>query len=610
MVNNDLRGYIGKKQTRTFETARSAIDIDARTVELAFASEEEYERYFGIEVLGHGAGEVRMPESVPLCVEHDTGRQIGVCENLNIGPDSVSRARARFSRRQEAVDELQDIADGIRGKVSVGYIVHEMKLVEERSDGPDVYRVTDWEIVEISLVSIPADKSVGVGKSKEFAVSEDIKADAVVGPTETPAVEVAPEVVEPVAEPEVKAEARPERRNDAPEILEIRDMAVRANVPNAAAIADNVIRSGGSVADYRKLLKEADVATEIKTPEIGLTEKEQKRYSFMRLVDALASPTDRKAQERAAFEYECSNAVAERLGRQPQGAFVPEDIQKRDAVVGTASAGGYLKGTDHLSGSFIEALRNRTVVAQAGARFLTGLVGDVAIPKMSAGGTAYWISSEGGAVTESTQTFAQVSMSPKTVGAMTDVSRKLIKRSSPSAEMLIQDDLASILAIAIDLAAISGTGASGQPAGITDDSRTGLGSVTFTSAGAPTYAEVAEIWAEVSKDNALMGSLGWVCDSAMAAYLMTKSKDAGSGQFIYENGQILGRPVFVTEQATTNSLLFGNFNDLIIGQWGVLDLLVDPYTASNTGTVRLVAMQDVDIAVRHEQSFALGNGGS
>lgn len=618
MVKTDYRDFIGKKQTRTFTAGRAAIDLDARTVELSFSSAEPYERSFGIEILGHKSSEVTFPESVPLCVEHDTGRQIGVCEELRIGPDEVGRARARFSRRQEARDELQDIADGIRGKVSVGYIVNEMKLVEEKSDGPDVYRVTDWEVLEISIVTIPADGTVGVGKSKEVGVSDTEHKNAetpeVVEEPVVEAVEEAPaaEVTEPEVAPEpveVKAAAAPEY--DPNEILDVCEFAKKAGVRGAEDLAHKMIRERKSAAEYHKLLKEMDVDKEIKTPEIGLSPKEQRSYSMLRLMDALASPNDRKAQERAAFEFECSAAVAERIGKSPQGAFVPDDIQKRELTVGSATAGGNLVATDLMAGSFIELLRNRTVIAQAGAQFMTGLVGNVAIPKQTGGATAYWVT-ESADVTTSNQTVGQVTMSPKTVGAFTTLSRRLIKQATPSAEQFVINDLANTLAVAIDLGALAGSGASGQPTGITDDGNTDLGTVTFTSSGAPTFAEVAEVWAEVSKDNALMGSLAWLCDSAMAAYLMTAPKvasSAGNG-FIMENNRILGYPVFITEQATANELLFGNFNDLIIGQWGVLDLLVDPYSSAADGTVGIYALQDVDVAIRHGQSFALGSGGS
>ena len=144
---------------------------DKRTVELAFSSEEPYERFFGMEVLDHSENAVdmsRMTGGAPFLLGHDHNDQIGVIESARIDDDKIGRAVVRFSKSNRAEEIFQDVLDGIRTKVSVGYAVNDMELAEKGKDGnPDTYRVTKWMPFEASLVSIPADDSVGVGRSTE-----------------------------------------------------------------------------------------------------------------------------------------------------------------------------------------------------------------------------------------------------------------------------------------------------------------------------------------------------------------------------------------------------------------------------------------------------------
>jgi len=244
----------------------------------------------------------------------------------------------------------------------------------------------------------------------------------------------------------------------------------------------------------------------------------------------------------------------------------------------------------------------------AGARMLTGLNGNVSIPTKATASAGGWISTEGGAAGESEPTFGAISMSPKTVGAFTDMTRQMILQSSLDVEALVRDDLTQALAIAIDKGGLEGSGSSGQPTGILNTS--GVNTVTAFAAAVPTFAEMVSLETAVAADNALLGNLAYITDAATAGGLKTKAKDAGSGMFVLEGGEANGYPVIVSQQATAGNVYFGNFNDLLIGMWGGLDITVDPYTSSNTGTVRIVALQSVDVGVRHAVSFAYGNDGA
>lgn len=346
---------------------------------------------------------------------------------------------------------------------------------------------------------------------------------------------------------------------------------------------------------------------------IGMSQQEVRQYSLLRAIRAAASGDWRGAE----LEREASQAVAEQLGREPRGFFVPLDFlaaEQRDMIKGTASQGGYLVATELLTQSFIEMLRNRMVVQAAGATVLSGLVGDIAIPKQTGGATAYWVA-ESGAPTESQQTLAQVAMDPKTVGAYTDISRKLLLQASLDVEAFVRRDLATVLALAIDYAALHGSGTGNEPTGIENTSGIGLVSIG-ANGGPPTWSHIVQLETEVAQDNADVGALAYITNAKVRGKLKETEKASGTGIFVWGDGPtpLNGYRALVSNQVRSDltkgtgtnlsAIFFGNWNDLIIGQWGTLDILVDPYTGGTSGTVRVIAFQDVDVAVRHAESFA------
>lgn len=344
---------------------------------------------------------------------------------------------------------------------------------------------------------------------------------------------------------------------------------------------------------------------------IGMNQREVRQYSLVRAIWASVQNDWRGAE----LEREASVAVARQLRREPQGFFVPADWAQRDLVVGTNTAGGHTVQTELLAQSFIALLRNSMMVRAAGATILSDLVGNIAIPRQTGGATAYWVA-ENGAPTESQQAFDQVAMSPKTVGAFTDMSRRLLMQSSLDVESFVRGDLATVLALAIDLASMHGSGSSNQPLGIAGTS--GIGSVAGGTNGlAPAWSHLVSLETEVAIDNADINRLAYVTNAKVRGKLKQVEKATNTGLFLWADGAqpINGYPAYISNQVSStltkgtssgvcSAIFFGNWADLIIGLWGGLDILVDPYTGSTAGTVRVVALQDVDIAVRHPESFA------
>ena len=178
-------------------------------------------------------------------------------------------------------------------------------------------------------------------------------------------------------------------------------------------------------------------------------------------------------------------------------------------------------------------------------------------------------------------------------------------QSSLDVENLIRDDLAKAMATEIDDKALEGNGSSGNPTGITNTS--GINSVSLSSASAPTFAEIVSLETAVAVDNALLGDLSYIVHPTNYGTLKVTEKATNTAQFIADGLEMNGYPIVVSPQLTVNNYVFGNFNDLLIGMFGGLDVIVDQFTGSSSGTVRIVALQSVDVAVRHAVSFAVGS---
>jgi len=584
-----LRAMEGRKFQRAEMTAFA--EMDDRTYEFPFSSENPVARYFGNEILSHetkAADLSRLNDGAPLLFNHDVDRVIGVVETARID-EKLKRgyARVRFSKNEFAQEVLADVKDGILRNVSFGYSIDKM---EERGGN---FVATAWSPYEISLVAIGADNSIGIGRS---LLLTNPAAPAAPTPEPLPNMESAtPDLAV------VRAEAVEAERS---RISSINSLCTKHGM---ADLGQQLIESGRSIDEARAaVLDKINTYQEpvtMSVADIGMSEKESRSFSFLRAINYLANPTDRAARESAAFEIEASDAAAAKLGRQSRGITIPQDVLRRDLSVGTASAGGNLVATDLDAGSFIDLLRNASALDQAGATVLTGLVGNVAIPRQSGAATAYWVA-ESGAPTESQQTVDQVSLTPRTVAAFTDYSRRLMLQSSIDVENMVRNDLARVLALKIDVAGLYGTGNSSEPLGL--KLTTGVGTEDF-AADTPTFAEVVALESDVAGANALTGSPVYLMNAAMRGALKTKAKDTGSGLFVMEGDLVNGYQGILSNQVASNDLWFGNFADLIIGYFSGLDLMVDPYTHSTSGTVRVVAMQDCDIAVRHPESFSRGN---
>ena len=607
----DFKGQTLERSIK-IESAR-AMDDEVREIEIAFSSEAPYERWFGVEVLRHDAESVmldRLEGGAAVLVNHDSGDQVGVVASARIDDDKVGRAVIRFSKSQRGQEVYQDVKDGIRQLVSVGYRIDQYEI-QERKDEPDLVTVTRWQPYEVSIVAIPADTSVGVGRSVDKPKPLNIPATK----EDTIMSEADVKPVTPVIDRD--AELRSIRTEESRRTDSIRQIADRYELES---LGRDAVSEGWSVEQFNakalEKIGERNSAARAESShdgEVDLSDRDRKEFSLVRMMDALSNPNDRAAQTRAGFELEVSAEAVRGFGNdfKVRGQFVPQSLLsgQRDLTAGTATDGAELVATNLLSSSYIEVLRNASSVTRAGMTILSGLVGNLDIPRQTSAAGSTWISAEDGDATEGEPQFDQVSMSPKDLACYTEVSRRLLQQSTPSIEGLVRNDLAVAQALGIDKAALYGTGSSGQPTGIS--ATTGI-NVLDLAAADPTYAEIVKMIALVMADNALTGRPMFILEANGWEALSTTAKQGSGveGNFILgDNDTVKGYPYIMSNQVTSEQYFFGDFSQLLCGEWGGLEINVDPYTHSLKGKIRYVTFKTVDLAVRQPTAFCHAHDG-
>ena len=607
-AEEDSRNFANAKQFRNASIRDEFINEESRRVRIALTSETPVSRSFGLEILDHSSDSIDMSfmgsQRAPLLLDHDMTKQIGVVENYYID-DSAKRtiAEVRFGKSELANEIFNDVRDGIRSNVSVGYNITNME--KDSSYDEPAYRV-GFQPLEASIVSIPADQSqnIGIGRSDDAAkelpdfINEsgvkvtDIKTIKVNTMTDNNEINVDDIRSETVNETR-KSIAK---QND--EILELGSRHFQSD------LARQAIKEGTDLETFRGQLLNAIPSSEsLETPEVGLSKKEVRDFSITRAVHAMANPTDRRAQEAARFEFEASDAAKDSYGRNTDGLTLPREVmgswEKRD-INTTDDSGGI--GQDFRRGDFIAALRDASAVLRAGATVFPDLVDNVKIPKATGVSSAAWIATEGGSVGESEMALGSITMSPKTISAYTDITNKMLANSSLSIENLVRNDLAAGIGKVIDTGALAGSGSSGQPTGI--DSQTGVNSITLATASTPTWAETVNAESLVLADNVPFNRPGYLTTSLIVGNLKTTAKATNQAVFIMDDdGRVNGHDVTISNAVAAGYLYFGMWADLLVGLFGSIDILVDPYTTATSNSTRIRATQFCDINVRHAQSF-------
>ena len=634
------------------------------TLTFSFSSEAPVDRWFGREILLHEPGAMdlsRLNDGGAYLWNHNRDVVLGVAEKAWLGDDRRLYATVRWSpnttmRGSEEYKRRRDIETGITRNVSFAY---EIKDIEERADG---FYVTNWPVLEVSSVSVPADQTVGLGR----AMDEPAAAPASEHKTAELTLEINTETIRAVVEETVnealhsmKTEQHAERAETPDETPMTTEVNV-AEVQSEARLAerDRVATIRGMCDQFKlsdlaeKLINDdasVDTAREVVMSELGmrkvqfegkvhdagaanlgLSEREVQRFSLCRLINYMMEPTSSKHANAAGFELEVTRAAADlqsrTLNKSARGFLIPWEVlgsnraaESPGQAAGIFADGGALVGSNRIDGQFIDLIRNRSAFLNSGLTMLTGLEGNVEIPK-KLGSSSYYFVGENVDVTTSKLTFGLVNMIPRTIGCRVPISRRMMIQANPDIENLARLDMAESVAIGMDSTIGYGTGSNGQPLGIINTA--GIGSVTLGGGASKVFpailgggthdcgdwADYVDLETALAANNLDAGSMRYIMNSSVKGALKQTLRAAAAGaDFIMTAAnEVNGYLVVVSNQMQTNDVLFGNFQDCVVGMWSGLDLLIDPLTQSASGQVILTVHQDFDVAVRRPQSFALG----
>jgi HK97 family phage major capsid protein len=603
-----------------------AKDEKAVRVSLSASSEREVARWWGTEVLSHEAKAVRLERAkggaMPLLFNHNPSRAIGMVDNARVEGGRLM-VDAHFFDIEDSRTVLAMIEGGLRN-VSIGYEIHAVteELKEER------YTAVDWEPFEVSIVTVPADPSVGIGRAHDGAArAKFLEKVRVIRTSDDPAIPadntrshttMDDENSKPAgvsAGPDATAPAAATMSAD--QIEGARKRAI-LNLCRGSSLderfAQNFISRGLSLEAVADEIVKAVAERSKSNPEtpalLGMSKRDVGRYSILRALRASMSGDWSKA----GLELEAHKAITAR-GITPRGDksfFVPYEVQlanpapgRRDMTVAGVSGSNFIVGTDNLGGSFVDLLRAQSVALRLGVTRLQGLRGNVTIPRQTAGGTVYWLADENTQITESQPTIGQISLTAKNVAALTEISHTLVAQSDPSVETLVLNNIARDIATGVDVAIIRGSGANGQPQGIVGTS--GVGAVTGTSLA---YAGILEFQSDVGLANALgLPGAAYVTTFPIAADMKNTMKAANDYSPIWEGrmeeGVVDGYPAIATGNMSAGHMMFGAWPSVVLGEWGVLELMMNPFSDFTRGLTSIRGWYTCDVALRYPGAFSV-----
>jgi HK97 family phage major capsid protein len=650
---------LGQSLQQAMPIERAELNRDERSVTMAVTSDKPIRHWFGDLILNHEPSAIRLgrlQQGAALLLEHNRSEKIGGLSNPRTD-GHVLRCDAKFSRREKAQAELDDLEDGIPRQVSGGFLVHHIVLVEQRDDDYDLYRSDDWEPIEASLVSIPADPSVGIGRELELPPVTRTDKEECAADTETesdcacdahaahsecddecacapaasaesddnePARALAAQPAQPVIT-QVRSQMDKDENKDN-ELIRL------GEVVGEVELARDFVLANKGVAEFRDAVIAKRAAAQSPTPKplIDLNERELRQYSITRAL--LADASGRKGGEGLNGDENCFEMeVSQELKRQfaqvsgkatlRGGILIPtlhsrEMLQRAGLDSKTSTKGQTTVFTEF--GGFIDLLRNKMKIAALGATILPGLQGNVGMPRQTGAGTFSWVAENPGSdVADSDLTLDQVTMSPKIGQSTTSYSRSLLAQSSIGVDALVQSDLANINALAIDRAAIHGSGASNQPLGLYGQS----GVNVVAMGGAITFAKIVALETAVAAANGDVSTMAYLTTIGARGNAKTTQKFASTnGVPIWENGEMNGYRAEASNQVSSvmlvsaatggseNGILFGCWDQLVLGEWGAMELITDPYRLKKQNMIEVTSFVMVDVAVRQPAAFAKGTG--
>ena len=609
---------------RSADLSRAEIDEQNRTIVVAFSSEQSVQRSFGLEVLSHAPQDVDLSflasGRAPLLVEHDREDQIGVVERAAIDADGIGRAVIRFSKSEDGEEIFQDVLDGVRTNISVGYTITGQRIEQDAMGNNIVY--CQWKPKEISIVSIPADETVGVGRAADEVAtesqsinnnengsqsvnetigsqSEQTTSDSQIANEVTTEAEIA-DLTNTAQRSdqsikgkntmtiETQFDADSIRSAERARVSEITSIAKRFD---AEDVATQFVADGRSVDEFRAaVLEKMSKAPAVRsTATIGLTEKEAEEFSLSRAISAVVSGD----WSEAGYELECSRAAAKAQGKLQtrSNIFVPAEVLTRGAGANAVTAAGNPSLVNRTKVGFMDVLFNNTIAQRLGVQYMTGLNGVIELPKFTSAAQARFVD-EGQDGDIDPITSGVVELKPRTLVALAELTRSMVLNGT-AMEQRIQAQLQKAVATKIDAAVFEAILAEpGIAWGI-------LG------AGGLDYAAIRERITLVEVANALNDMAMFAFSPIVGNKLATTVKDTNTAGIYLraDDGSVAGYQT-ASSNHVGNNIIFGDFSNVTVGNWSTLELAIDDSTKFASGGFLLRAITDIDVAVTRPEAFA------
>lgn len=549
----NIAELVGKNLKRAFSVRAANINTELRTVDLAFSSEEVAAQDFGLEKLSHAPGAIdlsRLLDGAPLLWMHDMHQQIGVVESARIDSDRVGRATVRFSRSAAGEENFVDVVEGIKSKVSVGYQILEWML-ESRDPvtGEETYIITKWLPYEISLVSVPADNTVGVGRSINVEAESKTKNTT-----------------------EQKSILMKERLAALRAIASKYQSRVKSGI-DLAQVAVDFALDGKSDADFNQFVLE------------NTSERSAPAGSIEVKTGGVASDN--------AVRSAIQDVVASKGARSLKLGFGKRTFD------GSTNAGGEMIGLQMQE--TIPSLKAKSVLLGLGAKLITGATSNIRYPRITGALAASW-KAKGAAAGASAPVTGSAELAPKRLTITFNLDKALLAQV-PDMDMILREEINAALAAGLDKAGIIGAGTD-EPTGILGTS--GVGGVTF-GVGGITWAKVCEFLGAVETQNYDAASCGWFVNPATMAKAMSTLKAEGVGGYIMENRQIAGYTTKVSNNVgASNKVVFGDAAQTVFALFGDgYDVTMDPFTRAGYGEIVVTAQVLADFAVLQPGAFAV-----
>jgi HK97 family phage major capsid protein/HK97 family phage prohead protease len=682
----DALRIIADNQTRAggelFTRCMSGIRVvegEQRTFDLSFSSESPVERYFGTEVLGHKDGEVDLDwlksGNAPLLWMHDGKSQVGVIKSAS--HDSAGKrcdARCRCANDIDGDRYFARVQDGIIKNTSVGYSIQEWERIDDPSDedAPPTYRATRWKPHEVSLVSTPADETVGVGRSRSFTVPDTKSTSSSLNPPSPPAMPTAEETAAAVKTEQTRLanEAIANERKRLNALHKLRRTHDSAGVVTDAEFATFTDDPARGELEFRQFL-EGKGATPVRMGPSGVIVTEPDRQDDYSLVRALRGLVFGNMEERYTKEDRRLRELSPHLkpagSRESAIVTTTESVRgnilfsnARDIGIGNGRgitsraqtaqqlvAGGALVGVT-FAPEVIEYLRPVPVMQAAGSIVMSGITGGpgtIRFPKQAGDIYAAWAASQV-ASTPGQLPFGVLDLTPKRLVAQVRIDKQLLLQESFDIEAYVRNSINLQFALSYDLAGLIGNG-NGMPLGILNTPNIQSGAVTFNgpsaSSGtlAPQFLNFTQFISKVLAANAgMLGKRSYITSPQSminwatvpkaaagttitnAAFMLEFKNDPDGGQGHSVLGERVESTTYLNTLPTPYSaagftlpvpdvVLYGPFNQYMFIEWAGVEWIYDPYTQAASDLIVLTARLYVDGGCRQPTAFVTSsNAGS